>query len=297
MNLDKYNFVKGVELKDNTLIFAVENSEFSTTPHTLILFRTPEGIWSQPGHLPWPPSAVSSNTDGTGLFSISPIGKVLDIKKDGHSNIHIYKEKQTKTEFRFSKSIDNVMYAGGTNRFLFKFSGLEWSEISNDEMKSTIGVKEPKCFENITGFNQQELYAFGWRGVIWTNKNGEWHKVISPTNRILNDGDVNDSTVYIGGQLGTIIKGRGDTWKLIKNDKFTDDIWSVCSYGDAIYFSTNSGIYQLKDDNLTLFKALDKEFRSSMHLFTGPSGLWSIGASDISLFDGEKWKSIAQSNR
>ena len=74
----------------------------------------------------------------------------------------------------------------------------------------------------------------------------------------------------------------------------TKDIWSVRKYGDAVYFSTLSGILKWKDNKLSIFKQLNTDMHTSMILFTGPSGLWSVGTSDIALFDGENWQTIVQ---
>ena len=64
---------------------------------------------------------------------------------------------------------------------------------------------------------------------------------------------------------------------------------------DAFYMSTISGIYKLENGELSLFQGLNETIRTAYSLFVGPSGLWSVGSSDIALFDGDDWHTIAQS--
>lgn len=295
MDLGKYTFLSGVELDDGTIIVASQNKEFdvSEDPHTLFLFRAPDGTWTQPAHLPWASAGVSSNADSTGIASMSPAGKFVELRQDGHDNYNAFEEQQMKTVFRFSKAVDNVLYSGGTNRHLFRARNKTWTDISTDVMREGKGSKS---FDGLTGFDENELYAFGWRGIIWSNYGGAWHQIESPTNLILSDGDVHDGTVFIGGQIGTILSGRGETWEVTENPVLPQDIWSVRAFKDAVYFSCMSGILRLKDGELELVKQLGPDMRTAMSLFVGPSGLWSVGASDIVLFDGDEWHTIAQSD-
>ena len=141
--------------------------------------------------------------------------------------------------FRFIKLIDDTLYAGGTNNYIFSFTNNKWTEIGIDAMRKE---PTPTSLENVTGFHAKELYTFGWKGSIWTNSSGDWQKVSSPTKYILIDGDVHNDQVYIAGQSGIILRGRKDQWDVIPNNENNYDIWSVQSYGDSVYFATTRGI-------------------------------------------------------
>ncbi len=297
MDLDIFTFVSAVELADGTLLVAAQDNNFDIMehPHTVFLLRSSDGTWKEAANTGFTSAGISNNANESGIAAVSADGECVELRLDGHARMNLTDEldaAETGAVVRFIKSLDGEIYAGGTNRYIFQHAQNGWEEIGVDEMRGGTGSKS---FDNITGFGRNELYAFGWRGIMWSNEGGKWHQVETPTNLILNDGDIHGEKAFIGGQVGTILTGRGDAWELIENDVLPQDIWSVRSYGDAVYFSAMSGILRWKDDNLTLFKGLGPDMRTAMCLCTGPSGLWSIGASDIALFDGEAWQTIAQS--
>lgn len=297
-NINDFTFISGSELEDGSLLIAAQDNNYSirTDPHTIFLLRSPDGTWKEYANTGQVSTGVSSNAKDNGISSLDPWGQYIELRLDGHNRINVFEDFKTKnppTQFRFAKSIHGKMYVGGTNNYLYQLDGEKWIELSTEEMKTVIGMKS---IENISGFNQNELYTFGWKGSIWTNSGGQWSLAQTPTEYILNDGDILGEQVFVGGQVGLIMMGRGDTFRLIENNILKSDIWSVKTYNDAVYFATISGILCLKDNKLSMFKQLDSDMRTSMILFTGPSGLWSIGASDINLFNGEHWKSIAKSD-
>lgn len=296
MDISSFVFLSGMELADGSLILGVQDSEIDSEeiPHTLIRMRQADGQWVSKGHGNWTSTGVCPNATGDGLAMLGPEGEFLDLRLDGKLRNEVFEgNEHIECVLRFLKAIDGTLYAGGTNHFVFHLDGENWVEIGTDEMRE---APRPRSFDSVAGFDAKELYTFGWKGVIWTNESGQWHQIESPTNLILNDGDVHDEHVYIGGQGGTILKGRGENWEVIPNDVLTQDIWSVRSFGDAVYFSMSSGILRLKDGELEILKQLGPDMRTAMSLFVGPSGLYSVGASDVALFDGDDWHTIAQSD-
>lgn len=297
MTLNNSVFLSGVELPDGSLMMGAQNGDFdiAATPHGIIKARSPEGEWRDAGQVRWTSACVAANPAGDGVTLISAYGRWLELRKDGHAKGSIIEdvdEDDPPTVFRFAKTIAGQLYAGGTDRFLFRQASTGWERVSSEAM---VNSPEAGSAEGLAGFGPDELYAVGWDGEIHTNHGGEWHRVQSPVELILNDADVLGDRVYIGGQTGVILEGRGSEWGVIENEEMPDDIWSVCGFQDAVYFASTSGILRLRDGELSLVRALGPDLRSTMTLFTGPSGLWSVGSSDIALFDGESWRTIAQS--
>ena len=295
MDIDNLTFLSGAEMsnKSNFIVCQDSNLDISKYQHSLFRMRSVDGEWTKKGNCPWISTGISASPNGNGIVSLGPDGEFLDLQFDGsHTRNNLLEHyNDINLTFRFIKLIDGTLYAGGTNNYIFSFTNNKWIEIGIDAMRD---VSAPKSFENVTGFHTKELYTFGWEGTIWTNALGSWQKVPSPTKHILNDGDIHHEFVYIAGQLGTILKGRNDKWEIIDNKGLDLDIWSVESFGDSIYFSTKKGILRLKNDELSVFKTIGPDMRTTMNLFVGPSGLWSVGASDIVLFDGEQWHTIEQ---
>lgn len=138
------------------------------------------------------------------------------------------------------------------------------------------GEPMPSCFENITGFNADELYAFGWKGVVWTNKDNKWRQIHTPTDYMLYAGDVLEDKVYIAGQLGVILEGRGDNFKLLNTSHLEDDdIYDVCTFQNTVYLSTISGILCIKNGKVEMFKKRTEDFKT-YRIFVGPNGLYSV---------------------
>jgi len=296
MDLNSVKYLSGVELENGNLIMAAQNStaDIESYPHTLLRVRSVYGDWSEAGYVEWATSDVSYNIGNNGIILLSAEGDVLDFSLSGHQRTKITDgDSEDIVNFRFIRNIDGVTYAGGVNNSLFQFAGSNWSKVHDGDI---IDAPDLKSHEGLVGFNASELYAFGWGGALYSNVGGLWEKIETPTNVILTDGDVLGDTVFIAGQVGTIIKGRADKWEVVENDLLKQDIWSVRAFENAVYFSCLSGILRLKKDELTLVKGLGSGMRTAMSLFVGPSGLWSVGASDIVLFDGEDWHTIAQSD-
>jgi hypothetical protein len=295
--MDKNNliYLSGAEVSDRTVIICCQNAEWDTKeiPHSLYRGFTYEGDILSLGHAPMISVGICASNTGDGFVSLDPEGEFLELQLNGdHIRNSILKEyNEVNSIFRFAKLIDGTIYAGGTNNYIFRFENNKWNEIGTDAMRDE---PAPKSFENATGFSAQELYTFGWKGAIWTNSSGEWKKMSSPTKCILNDGDVHNEQVYIAGQLGTILRGRNNKWEIIDSKGLNADIWSVQSFGDSVYFATARGILRFKNEELTVFKQLGPDMRTTRNLFVGPSGLWSVGLSDIALFDGEEWHTIKQ---
>jgi len=295
MNIDNLRFLSGAEMsnKSNFIVCQDSNLDISKYQHSLFRMRTADGEWLKKGNSPWVSTGISTSSNGNGIVSLGPDGEFLELQFDGsHTRDNVLKNyKNINLTFRFIKLIDGILYAGGTDNYIFSFINNKWTEIDTDAMRD---VSVPKSFENVTGFHAKELYAFGWEGAIWSNSTGKWKKISSSTEYILNDGDVHNQHVYIAGQLGTILKGRNDQWEIIDNRGLDLDIWSVQSFRDSVYFSTARGILKLENNKLTMFKSLGSDMRTTMNLFVGPSGLWSVGTTDITLFDGEQWHTIEQ---
>ncbi len=298
MALNELDFLDGMETPDGTLIIGAQDRtvDMEEEPHTVVAVRTPDGTWDEPGAADWGSPGISPNAAGTGLVLVSEWGSVLEYTLGGHGTAEIIEDMDPEdppTSFAFAKVVAGRLYAGGTRHHLHEYDGRRWHRITSPALRAAEGVQ---CFESITGFGPEELYAFGWDGVVWTNAIGNWQKVESPTNLILNDGDVFGGRAILGGQMGTIIEGRGNDWRPVEHDEPIRDIWSVRTFLDKVYFATMMGIFSLDEDGtIELAAPLHPGMRSTMMLFTGPSGLWSVGRTDIAVFDGATWTTIAQS--
>lgn len=107
--------------------------------------------------------------------------------------------------------------------------------------------------------------------------------------RALVGADVLGDTVYACGVGGTIVAGRGDSWEVVENGLTGEDLWAVRAFQDAVCFAGEFGVLVLRDGSLGLASMVNPEMRTASDLFVGPSGLWSVGATDLVRFDGTDW--------
>lgn len=293
-DLSKVTFVSGTELSNGELIMIAhpKGMDPGKNPKSIFLIRDTNGKWFNVGSVKWLPEWVSGNPKQDSIVMIHWGGSCLEFNEKKNSFSSVYQTEEDKddppSELRFSKVVNDQLYVGGTNRFLFQQVGTQWNEISIEAMK---GEPMPSSFENITGFSADELYAFGWEGVIWTNKDKVWKQAKSPTESMLFDGAVLDDKVYIGGQLGIILEGRGEVFTEVTSDLSNSDLLSVCAFDGAVYFSNTQHILRLKDSKLEVFQKSTPEFKT-YKLFTGPSGLWSVSSNHLALYNGIEWKII-----
>lgn len=71
-------------------------------------------------------------------------------------------------------------------------------------------------FEDIDGFNINDIYCVGGRGDVWHSDGMKWKQTHFPSNLDLYTVCcAGDGYVYISGYGGTTFKGRGDQWKQI----------------------------------------------------------------------------------
>lgn len=189
--------------------------------------------------------------------------------------------------------IGDQVYAVGMNRQAYRRDKKgAWTNIDND-IKTPPESDDVTGFEAVDGFNEKEIYAVGWDGEIWQFNGRKWSQKDSPTNFVLVDVCcAGDGNVYACGRLGTLLRGRGDRWEVIKHESIDDDIWSLAWYKDRLYLSTMDAVYVLEDDRLLFMNMGKDQPETCFHLSTADGVLWSIGARDIMSFDGSTWTRI-----
>jgi hypothetical protein len=101
-----------------------------------------------------------------------------------------------------------------------------------------------------------------------------------------------DGEVYICGQRGILLKGRGARWEVIEQQETQEDLWDLQWFNGKLYLSTTRMLYTLEGDRLERVETGDEIAGSCYHLDAADGILWSIGAKDILQFDGQEWTRI-----
>lgn len=297
MDLTEQTFLRGVEIANGRFILTTQDPglDIETQPHTGLVYWTEDQGWIEIGLASRLTVQATTNETGSAMLMIDPTGFVhevdgTDVSKsfmiDHDGNIPGY-------ELRCIASIGNQVFAGGVARQVYsRIDGGEWEIISPPEL---LCYDPPSAIQGIAGFSPTEVYLAGWGGELWNYDGSDWKQLESPTNIILNDICAGPEQCVTVGLAGSVIVGRDNDWKEIEHDATSEAFCSVRALNGSYYLSAIDGIYKLENDEVTLFRDLDEDMRTTYGLSIGPSGLWSVGQSDVALFDGDSWRTIGQS--
>lgn len=193
---------------------------------------------------------------------------------------------------RNAHAIAGNVFACGMKRQVFERIGNNnWRDIS-----APFPLKdEISGFEAIDGYSTTEIYAVGWSGEIWQYDGSQWVDRSGDTNLILTSVCcAPDGVVYVAGQQGMMLKGRGDAWERIQwDDEIDTDFWDLCFFGDTLYVATMTALYTLKGTQLVPVDFGDAEITTCFSLTYAEGKLWSIGRDNVASFDGRQWVRFA----
>ena len=180
------------------------------------------------------------------------------------------------------RNIAGTAFAVGMDRQVYlRDKGGQWTQC-DDGVKRTSDAERLVGFQAIAGFDVNRLYGCGWRGEIWSQLKGAWHRAPSPTNYILSDICCSDDDqVYAVGQRCTIVHGRGDMWELVQNNGLREDFWGVAWHDDRLYLSTLSALYTLNGEHISRIDLGIADPCSFYHLSANGPWLWSVGLRGI----------------
>lgn len=177
--------------------------------------------------------------------------------------------------------VDGDMFACGMGREVLRRETRDnWVQVGPNPLKGDPAVVG---FEDIGGYNSDEMYTVGWGGEIWWRDNGRWKQVDSPTSANLRALVCAEQVVYVVGHDGTMIKGRRDVWELIDTGR-KEKLMDVAEFEGSIYVCTDFRILKLADKGLvneTDFRDPDDRPATCLNLLTAPDGVISLGQKDV----------------
>ncbi|SPB18051.1 hypothetical protein NOV72_05250 [Caballeronia novacaledonica] len=285
---DTREFVRGVATRPDLvcLISKVKDLVRQEIAHSSGIC-VEQGAWTGMMNVAWDSTAIA--------FAHQPFRKVVIVGQDG--DVATYAAGQKGVEkidpdpvtIRNACTIDGYVYACGMKRQVYERSGEnQWRDLSAPLASSG----ETAGFESIQGYSREEIYAAGWSGEIWEFDGARWFDRAQLTNLILTciccapNGEV-----FVGGQEGTLIRGRHDVWTLMNwEDGFGADIWDVHWFGDCLYVATYSNLYTLDGTSLIPVDFGPVGQLSCFNLTSAGGTLWSIGHNDVASFDGTTWR-------
>ena len=189
-------------------------------------------------------------------------------------------------DLRTIRTIDQRAYVAGFEGMVYRLDGPKrWIRI--DE-----GLPESFDIEDVAGFNDDELYAVGFRGEAWIRLKQMWEPLNIGVNKVLSTVHCTaDGNVFIAGHQGLLVRGRFTKWEVLPQE-INEDIWDLAWFNGQLYASTLFGLFRLVNDQLEPVDfGVDKP-QTTQRLSIAPGILWSIGSNDLMSFDGQRWTRI-----
>ncbi|NHZ38472.1 hypothetical protein [Massilia rubra] len=143
------------------------------------------------------------------------------------------------------KRIKDHVYVCGSLRSVAKMIGknewLSYSHLIPKQPDQTYGG-----FNDIDGFEDNDIYAVGGKGDVFRFDGINWHQIEFPSNiRLTNVCCGGDGNVYISGTGGVTFIGRNNKWTKISegnlNIGFKDMVW----FGDRVWCTNDYGVWTI----------------------------------------------------
>lgn len=196
------------------------------------------------------------------------------------------------------KRIGNSFYAVGMRRQVYVRGVLatDWTNVDAGVVVP-IESKDISGFLCVDGFSESEVYCAGYRGEIWLYDGSVWTEISSPTNSIIETITCTpNNEVFMGGDDGLILMGRGDSWSVLHQDITDDHIMGSTHYSGRTYFSTETGVIFSYKDGSFREDTPSGDFtwnKTTGSVCSNGKSLLSIGLEDVVLFDGIAWSRIS----
>lgn len=190
--------------------------------------------------------------------------------------------------------VDQVFYACGMGRtVLMRNTAGNWTSIgpptTPDVGDSVVG------FEDLAGYSSKEIYAVGWQGEIWIFEKSRWRQLDSPVSANFNAVCcAEDGNVYIVGDNGSMLRGRGDSWSVLDTG-IGLNLMDVAFHEGDVYVVTDFHILKLEGDTLVQ----DDQFAdpgdrpaTCLYLMKAEDGLVSMGPKDLFRRQAGSWERL-----
>lgn len=238
----------------------------------------------------WACTAMAASSQPLTLLSMGINGEI-HVFEGAERRLEKIDGPDTIGPLRDMRRIAGSYYAVGMQRQAYKRTAEgRWHAIAD----ATGNIASIKSFESIDGFSDSEIYSVGMDGEIWLFDGRNWRPLESPTPVALHwvhCGE--DGRVYIVGQLGVALVGRGAHWEFIELGDLRDDLWGVQHFAGKLYVASSKAVYLMHDGQPRKLD-LGAEGTGCAGFLTAADGvMWSVGNRHLAYTrDGESWTGV-----
>jgi len=159
------------------------------------------------------------------------------------------------------KVINGQAYVVGAWRTVFRRDGADsWTCLHGNDAKEVEKLQEEDRdvgFKDIDGFSKKEIYACGEGGDLWSYDGDRWKPLDVPTNKdMVSICCTSTGIVYIACDDGTLVEGRGNGWKVLK-EKVADEVLDMIWYQEKLYIACGMyGLYVYDKEKIASAKGI-----------------------------------------
>ncbi|HTV80441.1 MAG TPA: hypothetical protein VMF03_19465 [Steroidobacteraceae bacterium] len=293
--LDDYQFSGCAIRRSNLLTFFGQiwgdTDSLQTRPTAAFFCNT-----QKPADARWAYRKIGEATGIHGLPVFVPDERWLFVMDDGFVYVvgqgedapekPVSKEKHA--FFQTARCIEQHAYAVGPLRRVFRRDARnKWVRLDAGLPKSS---GDDSGFDDIDGFSASDLYACGGQGDLWSFDGKRWSRIDVPTNAALWHVVCGvDGLVYVMTDQRKFLVGRGDSWRIIEQDKTEDVFEDMVWYEDRVYVSTVDALYEIVKGVFKPSRLKPPAQESYAHMAAGDGVLLVAGSDEASLYDGKKW--------
>ncbi|WP_348945689.1 hypothetical protein ABHF33_03625 [Chitinibacter sp. FCG-7] len=194
-------------------------------------------------------------------------------------------------------SINGYLYvAGGWRHVAKRVDANQWLAIHDRRSMPHPTSKNGSSdggFNGISAFSEEDIYCVGGKGDVWRFDGKKWHQCPMPTNmRLWSVCCAGDGFVYIGAQSGSIIKGRGNNWKVIHQGDLTLPFKDMVWFDNKLWSTSDYGLWTVENDQLIESDLPSDVIACSGNLAVGYGKLLLAGLHGATVYDGKKWERL-----
>ena len=192
-------------------------------------------------------------------------------------------------------------YAVGSERHIWRrIDESQWQSIHESTHTPDMEDKDggDMGFSAISGFSEKDIYVSGNESDTWHYDGKQWHPVELPTNQTIHSVlCAGNDQVYLCGNLGCLMKGRGDHWKTIESDALSNARLDCLTWFDGnVYVSTPKSLLRINNEDV-VEPVMDVLPISSFTVGVVKANqfmLVACGVGTVRMYDGKTWHLLAQ---
>ncbi|MTV56171.1 hypothetical protein [Pseudoduganella buxea] len=199
------------------------------------------------------------------------------------------------------RTIDDSLYAVGSDHTVCVRRGRNrWESLCLNLPEPTltdfndVERSDNMAFVDIDGFSENDIYVIAGKGRVWHFDGTKWSRIAFPS-----DMDVysiccaGDGYVYIGGQSGSVWRGRNNEWTLLVREMLTLPFEDIVWHAGKVWLTSDYGLWNVIDGQLVEADLPSSDIKvCAGNLSVGDGVMLMAGTHGAAVHDGSVWQLI-----